>query len=97
MPLDIHPMLDLKTTSERAVVVEARVHAGTPQPLDWRLTVETAGQGGVSRVAQAGRTDGANQRPVAVVTINNPGSAVLQIVEGGRIVAQTQISIPAPK
>jgi hypothetical protein len=78
-----------------SVVIEARVAAEPVRPLSWRLTVRTLGpSGSISNIAQSGRTDGANRRPVAVVTVNNPGDARLQVFDGGREVANLDEAVP---
>ena len=95
MAIDIQTELQLLNQPD-AVVVEARVTPATPHPLEWRLTVETAGKGGTSRIAQSGRTDGGSKGPVATVRVNNPGAAVLQIYEAGELVGEARREIPAP-
>jgi hypothetical protein len=79
-----------------SVVIEARVGAERVRPLSWRLTVRTLGpSGSISNIAQSGRTDGTDLRPVAVVTVNHPGDARLQVFEGDHEVANLDEAVPA--
>lgn len=96
MPFDVHPTLDIAQAGPQ-VVIEARVAADPPRPLNWRLAVETRSPAGSSQSTQAGATDGANPGALSTVRVNGGGIAELQVFEGARLVATARKDFSAPQ
>ena len=67
-----------------ALRLAARVAATEPQPLTWRLVVESTCSGGRSRSAQSGTADGSESRPVSLVVLRADcrGRASLTVEHG---------------
>lgn len=91
----VTPILDV-THAASGVRVEARIKALPPRPVEWRLTVDTAGPGGRSRIAQAGAAQGSEGQLLAAVQVDNPGEAELQVFQHGRLVASASARFRVP-
>jgi hypothetical protein len=89
------PILEVLPAAEGVQLV-ARVQGAPERPMIWRLTVDTRGDGGRSRVAQSGETAGAADRPLATVRVNGPGEAQLDVFDHGRLVASARASFQIP-
>lgn len=94
MPVDAQ--IDLSNRGEQ-VAVEARVLSEQPRPLTWHMTVATTTGGGINRVVQSGRTDGASRQPLAVVVVNRAshGDVALRVEDAGQVVAERTVTLGA--
>ena len=91
----VTPAIEIVTTPGQTLI-EAHVMSAAPAPILWRLKVSTHAGSNRSEVAQSGRTDGSNRAPVAVVRVNAPGEADLEVRIEGQIAGEVRRSFAAP-